>query len=248
MGNLLDYSDWTEGTGSVGTWTGTGNNSYPENARVYDTGPFGETALVWETTTEDNTGYGGGWWSAYIALDTAYTYRFTVYVKRLPGANGERTLFGMNDSSSDLFYNVAYASSTSSNPYFTYHYNSANIDEWMLYVGHINPYGYTREVAYNPNGGVWKMDGTKIENADYEWSFYNSTGYLVRSRIFYYDSADKWPTFSDQYVYPRIDRLDGSEPTLEQLLTNKQLSFNFSLGGSHSNLSLRSNTKGIPDL
>jgi hypothetical protein len=61
------------------------------------------------------------------------------------------------------------------------------------------------------------MDGTKIEGADYEWAFASASNQSVRHRIFYYDSADKWPTFSDMYCYPRIDRLDGTEPSMASL-------------------------------
>lgn len=213
LANLLDYSGWTVGTGDVDGYTALGND-HVENVREYHPDPWGKSAIVWTTPTEDDTRYGGGFWSPYVSVDPAYDYRFSCYTNRI-SAVGERTLFGCDASPSTLVSLTS--TSTTTNPYFEYWYNSSYLNEWILLIGYIYAYTTTTGSPVRSDAGVWRMNGVKIEGPDYSWRFYNTTS-SARLRIFYYDSSDKWPTFMDHYVYPRIEKCDGTEPSLKWLL------------------------------
>lgn len=211
--NYLDYSGWTVGTGSVDGWTGTGTAA-DENERLYGPGPWGRNELLWEYTALDNTGYGGGIWSPYFSADTDYGYQFSVFTNRL-GAVGERTLYGCNAGT------LKYVNSetTTTNPYFYHFYNSSYLNEWMLMIAHIRPYGYPTTATFHPNGGRWRLStGSKLGNMSYEYRFTTASNVSTRMRCFYYDATDKWPTFVERLVYPRIERMDGTESTPQALM------------------------------
>jgi hypothetical protein len=80
-------------------------------------------------------------------------------------------------------------------------------------------YAYTTETGapQRPDAGVWRLSGARIEGPDYGWRLYNTTT-SIRMRTFYYDSTDKWPTFVENAAYPRIEKCDGTQLSLQHLL------------------------------
>lgn len=219
LANLLDYSGWTEGTGNSGTWYAQGNDIDIENVRLYDYDPWNKQSLVWQIRAQDDTGYGGGFHSPLVYIDYTATYRFSIYLNRL-GAVGERTLFGFNAYNESTIRNILRIGdgAVNTNPYLNYWYNSSYLNEWVLLIGYLRPYGTSYLSDKLPEGGVYQMDGTRIELAEFEWIFYTTDTNRIRMRCFYYDSGDKWPTFIENMAYPRIEKCDGTELSLENLL------------------------------
>ena len=219
MANLLDYSTWTLGTGSTTGFSATGNASV-ENERLYAADPWGKQAIVWEVTTEDDTGYGGGWHTGTVPVDYNYMYRFSAYTRRL-GESGERDLFGCNvynASSSMLNLTRKDNASTTTNVYFDYWYGGATyFEDWMLMVVFVWPYGTSLDGVNHPHTGIWRVsDGVKAATPE-DWVFVDTNTTKARQRLFYYDSTDKLPGFISHYIYPRIEKCDGTELPIQWL-------------------------------
>lgn len=228
MSNLLDYSGWTVGTGSVAGYTGTGSAAL-ENERLYAPDPWGKSAIVWEANGKnEDAGYGGGFWSPWVSADYTAMYRFSVYIKRV-AVNVDRDLFGLNVYDAGAGFDEAVYRSTggspTNNPYFDGDWRpyATYEGEWILAVGHLWPYG-SGSGSVHDHSGFWQMDGTKIES-NTDWIFYETTTDLVRLRIFHYDSTVTVAEFKSHYIYPRIEKVDGTELPFNWLLRGPYCQF-----------------------
>jgi len=132
---------------------------------------------------------------------------------------------------------------TNSNSYFHYTPNSipsnvlnvrppllGGLDVWTLVVGHVWPTNSPTAsfiVGSDVNGlplnynhqdsGIWTRAGGKVGNlvvGDWIWAGTASKA-LLRTYLFYSDDV----TATQSFVYPRVDLVDGTEPTIQQLLT-----------------------------
>ena len=132
---------------------------------------------------------------------------------------------------------------TISNSYFHYTPNSipsnvlnvsppllGGLDVWTLVVGHVWPTNSPTAsfiVGSDVNGlplnynhqdsGIWTRAGGKVGNlapGDWIWAG-NASKTLLRTYLFYSDDV----TATQSFVYPRVDLVDGTEPTIQQLLT-----------------------------
>lgn len=120
------------------------------------------------------------------------------------------------------------------------------LNVWTLVVAHIWPIGTSRQslvfgsnvgaLARNyahPDSGVWTRTGGKVGNLRLSESLYtngaaannpslqsdyvfNSTTAFARHRAYLFYSQDLGSTQS--FIYPRVDIVDGTEPTIEELL------------------------------
>lgn len=103
------------------------------------------------------------------------------------------------------------------------------LNVWTLVVGHVWPFGTPTaslvagsninglSLNYShPDSGVWTRASGKIGNlsiGDWIWSPTASHS-LLRTYLFY--SADT--TATQSFVYPRVDVIDGTEPSISELL------------------------------
>ena len=230
--NISTYSDWVlGGTGNVGLWNAAYTETNSVNERVNDTTPWGDTDVVWKTYssatgTTGNTLGGGIYSSAGYGwpTDNSKTYRFSCWVKRKIAGTAGLFYFGPRsfDSAGSLL-NLQYRSTGAidSNLYW-YSSSFANlgtyypVGEWILNVGFIYAYGTATGGTANIEGGAWKTNGVSNTIVYQELINKNNTSTRYGFKIFApYNGSH---TISWELYRPRIDLVDGTEPSLTELL------------------------------
>jgi hypothetical protein len=211
--NLLNLSTWTVSTGSVTGFSAIGTAGQNEDRRILDTGPFGVSALVWDTPSNDATSDAdGGWNTSNINIDNTKMYRFSVWLRRKTIGNGAYYLGcagGVLNRSDGVLNN---------NPYFSATNWPVSIvaNEWMLVVGHIWPVN-SGTGTNHVDSGLWNTSGTKFSgptsSGDFVWQTTSTTTY---HRSYLYYSTDI--TTNQQWYQPRVDLCDGTEPTIAELI------------------------------
>lgn len=239
--NLLNHSIWATGSGSISASSSlTGSSGYTmngtasENIRSYDTDPYGYSTVVWTSPENDLTSDAdGGFLTNYFDIDPNKMYRFSIWINR-PSSNPATrgyVYLGMFVSATASFGNMLLRldGSTQSNPYFYYsrsstHPPQSNAGEWTLLVGHVWPAG-SGTGSNHPDTGAWTIAGgqTYSSAASSWWDANNFrdmswTGEMNRAhhRTYLYYSTDI--TESVKWAYPRVDIIDGREPSIAELL------------------------------
>ncbi len=214
---LLDYRVWKVGqTDSV---TGfSRNGSAGENFRVFDTDPFGRKVVVWEASQNDITSNDdGGWVSSNIAVDQTKMYRFSTWIRRTVLGNGTYYFgtYGKNSGGTNIGIMSRSVGTTSTNPYFrsTSGGEIFSTNSWFLLVAHVWPVNSGTGPVFSDTG-LYNSAGTKIATPiDFVWV--NGTT-LTNHRTYLYYSTDS--STRQQWIYPRVDVIDGTEPSIQDLL------------------------------
>lgn len=107
------------------------------------------------------------------------------------------------------------------------------VNVWTLVVGHVWPVGTETNVTLpgtginglaptveHPDSGVWTVSAGKIGNLNVgDWVWYPVSA-ISNHRAYHYYSA---PLVSTQsFIYPRVDVVDGFEPSVGELLTGPE--------------------------
>lgn len=209
---------WTPGTGSTSYFSKNGNEL--ENVQEYDLDPWGRRTVVWKCIPDGTSnGADGGWNSSTWAVDNTKLYRFSVWMNRvIPGGDGSMYFglgaFGTTDGCTRLI-----TESWNDNPYFwsTGTRTAIGTNQWVLLVGHTWPTGTTHtSLVKHPDSGRWLVDGTKQGSMSYDWAWHPTTVTARHRAYLYY--ADTVTDARQSMVYPRCDLIDGTEPTLKDLL------------------------------
>lgn len=228
--NLLDLSTWTIGTD--GTSNFYRNGTVAENRRILDTGPFGYQTVVWDTPSSDATSDDdGGWTGAGINIDPTKMYRFSVWIRRKVVGNGY-TYMGCQawDVTAQQVLNRSNGA-TNQNPYFYAGWWNGNANEWYLLVGHIWPAGSGTGSAH-VNSNIYTTTGTIVTSTgDFVWQ---STNTYTLHRSYLYYTTDT--TTNQQWYQPRIDLIDGTEPTISELLSGVGSRVYNLVGTNHANI------------
>ncbi|MGI5840752.1 MAG: DUF2341 domain-containing protein [Patescibacteria group bacterium] len=209
---ILNYTTWKEGqTGSVTDFSQNGSTS--ENYRVLDTDPWGRKVPVWEARPDSTSGADGGWGTSTFTIDNTKLYRFSTWVNRTVKGTDGRFYLGTNGYGSVNGVILLANGSVSTNPYF---WNSVDLpeNEWILVVGHIQPHSHVGTTTH-PDSGRYSSNGTKIGNISYDFKWLpESTSARHRSYLYYTTDT----SVRQQWVYPRVDIVDGSEPSIQDLI------------------------------
>jgi len=199
--NLLDLTGWTIGSGSSGIFAMNGQAS--ENTREWGDGPNGNRVILWKAQPEGASNADGGWTSQQFAINHAHTYRFSLWLKKTNSTNGASYLGCSNVTS--------LAGVASGNPYF-WSGKLPELDKWYLLVGYVHGSGDSSTINY---GGIYDgVSGVKvISTVDFKFAVGTTT--TNHRSYLYYD-----PNVNDrQYFYaPRVDLVNGNEPSLSELL------------------------------
>ena len=134
-------------------------------------------------------------------------YRFAVWLKKTNSTDGLSYL-GLSASGA----NVTYLNGTSeANPYFWYG-DLPELDKWFLVVGFVHGKADPSTTTY---GGIY--DGITGEKYSILQDFkFGSSTTTVRNRSYSYYNGN---TNDRQYYYaPRIDEVNGNEPSITELL------------------------------
>ncbi|WP_343320908.1 hypothetical protein [Sphingobacterium multivorum] len=202
--NLLNLNEWVAGTGGI---TGfSANGLATENEREWGIGPQGQQVIVWKGTPSGDQSGDGGWNSTNISINHQKTYRYTAWIKKTNSKTGT-TYLGCGGAVNSL------AGVANNNPYFWYG-NLPELDRWYLLVGYVHGSNDPSTVS---SGGIYDgVTGKKVlSTTDYKFAPTATTTYH-RSYLFYDTN-----TGDRQYFYgPRLEEVNGNEPTISSLLDN----------------------------
>ncbi|MDD4211123.1 MAG: InlB B-repeat-containing protein, partial [Clostridia bacterium] len=104
---------------------------------------------------------------------------------------------------------------------------SIGADNWALWIAYVLPHSGGTVPA---DAGIYLADGTKTNQVvtNYRW-YENTISAAIRSYLFYSGDVDE-----EQYFYrPRVDMINGSEPSIEQLLSGQEAPTVLSVNISH---------------
>jgi len=219
---LLPVELWNVGTGGESFFGQNGSTA--ENRRIWNTDPHGNSAVIWDTPSNDSASAAdGGWNSSNVSIDYFRFYRHSMWLKRSVVGNGS-TYMGLN---SDDGVDIRTSGGRTTNPYFYAGNWPGGTNQWYLFVGHTWPFR-SGTGSDHPQTGVYDTNGNKISSCrDYVYRE-GATRTLHRSYLYYSTITST----SQQYWEPRIDVCDGTEPSIQDLLTNNHNKWRDSIGGN----------------
>jgi len=213
--NLLNLSYWTVGTGGCILFNPNGVDA--EQQRLFDTNPYGQSKLVWQTNPNSDGGASGGWESLYVPIDNTKTYRFSMWVRRTSGSTGGTFYHGLHTNGSGDTYHI-YDNGSNTNPYWcTWGIGQFNQNQWYLVVGHLFPNNYTGWA--HPDSGIYTREGGKViflnGSGAYDFKMGSGASKVMHRAYHYYTSntADHL-----QFYSPRIEALEEYCPSVDALL------------------------------
>ena len=212
--NILEPENWV--VGSSGSQPGWGQNGATEkNSIVKYAGPFGKLETVWRlyNSNVDHTA-DGGYISSYYSIDNTKLYRLSLWLKRRVIGDGT-AYFGTNGSPTAV---RNYSNTTlNTNPYFETSAGST-ISEWQLWVAHVHPQG-TPVGSIHGDTGRYNMGSLTNLNGVGDFQFDPGTTSLRHRHYLYYSHI----IGTEQFSYmPRMDLVDGSEPSLSDLVNGRE--------------------------
>lgn len=215
--NILNYSTWTVSSGAIGMFGINGTAA--ENTRVYDTDPFNQSSIVWQSPTNDVTSDAdGGWNTDNIVIDPTKLYRFSVWIRRKVLGNGSYYLGtrGLNSSGTNIGVLNRSNGAVNTNPYFGSAAWTLNVNQWYLFVGHVWPIG-SGTGAVHPDTGIYTTAGVKVGTpTDFVWQ----TGVTQTvHRTYLYYSTDT--TTVQQWSHPRLDLCNGNQVPVSGVISNQ---------------------------
>ncbi|MBC7943505.1 prepilin-type N-terminal cleavage/methylation domain-containing protein [Candidatus Saccharibacteria bacterium] len=207
--SIIKWASWTLGTGGVAGYGLNGDG----NSRITDTNPWGVSDTVWDVSNQDAlSDADGGWNGSSFAINNTKMYRFSTFIKRKTIGNGS-TYLGTHGYPSAVLNRSNGVSNA--NPYFSATGWWGSSDQWYLVIGHVWPAGSGAGAAM-ADSGIYTLSGTKITpNSDYVWQ---STTTSSDHRSYLYYSTDV--ATNQQWYQPRVDVVDGTEPTISELLND----------------------------
>jgi hypothetical protein len=189
--------------------------------------PFGLSSLCWVTQDNDvDAGFEGGFDSPIVNIDSSSTYRYSIWARQnTPFAGSPHILYGPGggfiQQSDRVLRNLD--GSMANNPYFADEWlDLPSYDEWYLLVGHVQAEGVTLPATTLPETGIYDVSGNKLSSSfkDFVFSSTNTVNFL---RAFQYSNPANGQ--GDEIVYwsPRIEKVDGTEPSISELLASGNL-------------------------
>lgn len=216
--NLLNAANWV--IGSSGSQLGPGPTQWFEhlhsaggyNVCALSQGPDGAQRAVWYAVSGSAAGTdpeGGIGRTSQVSIDPDKPYRFSVWVYVTGPADGSVYLGCESNTVDDVPSGVINA-----NPYFhALGRHLLTVNRWYLMTGHVLPAGYAGAQLHQ--SGVF--DGTTgekvLQGDDMRWHSSVSQTHL-RAFQYYTGGAGRYLLLA----MPRIDVLDGHEPSTAELL------------------------------
>lgn len=220
--SLIDYS-WMEEltlntninnvdlTGFPNQPTTQGTNI---NSVVIDTNPWGKNDIIWKGNLDAGTNYEGGFYigdsaNTHFELNNRKNYRISIWVKNT-GTTGTMLLYNTGTFTSQIsgMESIPYTDGTdySSNAVLS----TDTRGEWILLVGYLYQYGSAYEATFPY---AYRVNGTQLGSSVQPRKMTKDTKF-GRFRTMRYNASDGYGYF----YRPRIDLIDGNEPTIADLL------------------------------
>ena len=210
FGNLLDVNEWVIGaSGNQGNFTLNGLDS-ESNVEIYP-GPNGLSEPVWVATADGGGGADGGWNNNVHpeeGFDHTKTYRNLVWMMQ---TSTDGTVYLGCSLGAGNTLNLDGVANT--NPYF-WSGDLPQTDKWYLVVGIVHGSGFVGTTpsgvsgVYDPDTGLQVVAGTDFKSSP------TATHQTHRVYLFYSAIAGTIARFAK----PRMDQIDGSEPSLVSLM------------------------------
>lgn len=248
---LYDYTVWENGqTGSIGQFNDYGVSS--NNTRIIAQDPWEKETVVWKsepltvfTTSTSNSS--AGIYNTTVAIDNTKLYRISFWEKRVTnaGSTNSRYYVGLNGyGTTDGVIDRVNGGGANTNPYF---WDSSSVptqgelplNEWVLVVGHVFPAG-SGMGPMHPDSGRYTISG-KYANNNSDWVWDNSTTTARPRTIAVYRTSHLGVIHYT--AYPRMDVVDGTEPSIVELLNqfdSRNIDYIRNKGGN-SNINLNIN-------
>lgn len=242
--NVLSWNSWVSGVGGGVSGYNPNQTVSSENARIYDTDPWGNENIVWETRASGDSNNDGGWDTDYFNIDISKKYRFSVWMRRTSSSSGGTFYFGCHGGGGTGYIDRMDGGAIEGNPYWHCPGPSAYTQNtWYLFVGHIYPYGTPNRSSWDKDSGVYTIAGGKIGDLngcnvgyDLRWLANNTTG---NHRAYHFYCGDN--TTRLEFFQPRVDICDGTEPSISDLLNNNTGGQLFDLSGNQNHVIIREN-------
>lgn len=235
--SLINTSTWTVGTGSVTGYPANGTAA--ENERLLDTNPWGTSDIVWQSNPLGDNNADGGWNGSSFSISNNQLYRYCVWVRRISTTTSGTFYFGLHTNGTGDVYNLSNGLSQT-NPYWDYR-NIGNLTQnvWYLFIGHIYPAAYTGTTA-NPESGYYTIAGGTTKLGNNAGNVPNDVRFpsdatTAMQRVYHYYSTDA--TSKLQFAYPRVDVINGTQPTVAELLGMDPAKL-YDISGNGNHLSL----------
>ena len=200
--NMVRTQDiWTLGTiGSQGKFSM--NGPADANEIVTDIGPSLAPEILWKSTGH-HTGGAGGWNYAGIPIDVTKSYRFSVWVKNLPGSShttylGCGSCLNLNDS-------------VDGNPYF-WSGSLPSDDKWYVIIGVLHGADKVDGISSDIAGVYDPITGKRLING-YEFK-HNINVSVQTHRAYRYYAQNAVGCF---FTRPRMEEINGEELNLGAL-------------------------------
>jgi hypothetical protein len=223
--NYSGLTEWTEGSGSMTDWQVYGEAS--SNERVYYPDPFNGSSIVWRAY-DDGPGDGSPFEGGFQAqadlvggLDTSKDHRLSVFIKQYDNTVGGIYFGPRNDSDPQHAIFNQETGVYTNNPYFTPELDNPETDEWYLWVGYINASLTTSGSRnYSDLAGIYDMNGGRASTpvGGFNEFTFSSTATTQHLRVFYFNDSVNDGAIGASFWHPRIDALDGNEPSIDDLL------------------------------
>lgn len=188
-------------------------------------GPFGGNTSLLKITRPANAASNGRVtpYSRVIKLESGVSYRYACYAKKTN--NGFINYFGCRgwQNVSETVKNaqiLTLAGAETNAGYFCSSANFGTVGRWYLVIGYVTANGVTTAPAND--AGVYDMVTKQKVAKCINYQFKNITEYTHDGTLIEYSANSSTPTAENTtYVYDiRFDKLDGTEPTLNELLNN----------------------------
>ncbi|MFV0573153.1 MAG: T9SS type A sorting domain-containing protein [Xanthomarina gelatinilytica] len=224
---MLNTSTWTIGTGSVTGFVKYGLDS--ENIREYGKNHIGEQVILWKASPTTDGNASGGWDTSLLPINSSNTYRLSVWIKKV-NSNDGGTFFGPGTNSGGAQHTLKLDGTSIDNPYF-WNGDLPKLDRWYLLVGYVHKSSYNATLSL---GRIYDgVTGGEVLNiTDYK---FKNTAVNLKHRAYLW--ADSNPSDSQYYYAPRIELIDGTEWTLNELLNihpDSELVFNYDNAGNQT--------------
>ena len=208
-------------TNAMGVTYGMNQQDARGNKWKFSSTPKGTRDIVWQGTAAYSGGSGGdAGWGANMPMDFRRSYLYTTYIRRVSSMGDGSFYFGCHNCR----YNSGGTLTNQSNPYFDY-FSTGTLTryEWYLcyYVIRGNEdSSYSGTVPFN---GIWRIsNGTRLRgpatgnigNGAIQPA--GTTGTGVHRTYLYYAGGGNSTTL--QWYNPGVYLIDGTEPSLNQLL------------------------------
>lgn len=204
------------------------NGVQNEETLEFGLDPWGKSAILDRSLNNDtSSNYDGGFAQGYYTgVDHTKKYRFTYWSKvDETGTNGTLYfgLYGGNSSNSNVGVLRFDNGSNGTNPYFACPARSNYpVNKWIMHCYFAYPSGTSSGGTLDSDTGWYRMDtktGPSLSGSGCNTGsgvIWNTTNDRFITRVYLYYCTD--PNVKISWMPPRVDLVDGTEPTITQML------------------------------